>query len=111
MTSKHQHQINICASFKSSSSSLLLLVVVVVVLLLLLSVVDPGEGPGGHGSPPYFEAKLKTEGPKTFFLRPSFPPPHPFSQGVYDRAPPLSEMLDPPLIIILLLLIYFFSLY
>ena len=111
MTSKHQHQINICASFKSSSSSLLLLVVVVVVvLLLLLSVVDPGEGPGGRGSPPYFEAKLKTEGPKTFFLRPSFPP-HPFSQGVYDRAPPLSEMLDPPLIIILLLLIYFFSLY
>ena len=78
-------------------------------LLLLLSVVDPGEGPGGRGSPPYFEAKLKTEGPKTFFLRPSFPPPpHHFSQGVYDRAPSLSEMLDPPLIIILLLLIFFF---
>ena len=109
MTSKHQHQINICASFKSSSS-LVVVVVVVVVLLLLLSVVDPGEGPGGHGSPPYFEAKLKAEGPKTIFLRPSFPPPHHFSQGVYDRAPPLSEMLDPPLIIILLLLIFFFSL-
>ena len=73
-------------------------------------VVDPGKGPGGCGSPPYFEAKLRTEGPKTFFLRPSSPPLHPFSQGVYDRAPPLSEMLDPPLIIILLLLIYFFSL-
>ena len=56
-------------------------VVVVVVLLLLLSVVDPGEGPGGCGSPPYFEAKLKTEGPKTFFLRPSFPPPPPLFSG------------------------------
>ena len=78
-------------------------------LLLILSVVDPGEGPrggggGGRGPPPFFEAKLGGEGPKTFFLRPTLPPPHPFSQGVYDRAPPLSEMLDPPLIIILLLL-------
>ena len=108
MTSKHQHQINICASFKSS----LLLVVVVVVLLLLLSVVDPGEGPGGRGPPPYFEAKLRPERPKIFFFfRPGFPTSNPFSQGVYDRAPPLSEMLDPPLInILLLLILIFFSL-
>ena len=66
MTSKHQHQINICASFKSSSL-LLVVVVVVVVLLLLLSVVDPGERPGGRGPPPYFEAKLRTEESKPFF--------------------------------------------
>ena len=75
-------------------------------MLLLLSMVDPGEGPGGRGPPPYFEAKLRTEGPKTFFFETQLPPPPTpqFSQGVYDRAPPLSEMLDPPLIIILLLL-------
>ena len=100
MTSKHQHQINICASFKSSSS-LLLVVVVVLLLLLLLSVVDPGEGPEGHGPPPYFEAKLRSEGPKTRLP----PPPHPFLRVCMTGLPPLSEMLDPPLIFILLLLI------
>ena len=89
MTSKHQHQINICASFKSSSSLVVVVVVVVVVvLLLLLSVVDPGEGPGGRGSPPYFEAKLKAEGPKTIFLRPSFPPPTTFLRVCMTGLPP-----------------------
>ena len=49
--------------------------------------------------PPYFQTKLRPEGLKKTFLRPS-PPPHPLSQGLDDRALPLSvlsEDLGPPL--------------
>ena len=84
-----------------------IVVVVVVVVVVLLSVVDPGEGPGGVGLLLILRPNWKPKGQKLFFWDPASPPHH-FSQGVYDRAPPLSEMLDPPLIIILLLLIFFF---
>ena len=55
------------------------------------SVVEPGEGPGG---PPLLFIG-QTEAPraeKNFFN----PPPH-LSQGLDDRAPPVSEGLDQPL--------------
>ena len=58
------------------------------------SVADLGEGPGGPG-PPYFETKLRPQGPKKFFGDP--PPLIPGS----GRPPPsrLSEGLDPPLML------------
>ena len=33
---------------------------------LYYPVVDPGEGPGGAGPPPYFSTKLRPEGPPNF---------------------------------------------
>ena len=50
------------------------------------SVADPGEGRPGTPpppAPPYFETKLRPEGPKKYFL---------------ETGPPLSEGLDLPLI-------------
>ena len=75
-------------------------------------MADPGEGPGGPGTPSYFETKLR---PEIFFgcdpATPTPPPPPPtfYCQGVNDWASPLSEGLDPPLIIILLLFSFFFN--
>ena len=39
-----------------------------VITQLYYPVVDPGEGPGGAGPPPYFSTKLRPEGPPTFFF-------------------------------------------
>ena len=44
-----------------------------------LTMAEPGEGPGG-ARPPYFKTKLKLN---------CRPPPSPFSNGLYDRPPPL----------------------
>ena len=46
-------------------------------------MADPGEGPGGPGSP-YFSTKMRPEGQKKFFG---------------DRPPPLSDGLDPLLLV------------
>ena len=43
-------------------------------------VADPGERPGGAGSPPYFWTKLRPEGPKKFWGGDC--PPAPQSQGM-----------------------------
>ena len=56
--------------------------------------VDPGEGLGGLGPPPYFYTSEARRAEKRF-LRP--PPPRPPYLGVWITAPPLSEGLDPPL--------------
>ena len=53
-------------------------------------VVDPGEGLGGLGPPPYFYTSEARRAEKRF-LRPP-----PISRGL-DNRPPLSEGLDPPL--------------
>ena len=50
-----------------------------------------GGSRGGARVPPYFWTKMRPEGPKNFFWRPALP----LSQGLDDRAPPLSEGLDP----------------
>ena len=56
-------------------------------------MADPGEGPGG-GLPPYFQTKLRPEGPKKIFKT----APSPLIQCLDDRPdPPLSECLDRPL--------------
>ena len=57
-------------------------------------VADPGEGPGGGLALLYFWTKLRPEAPKKNFCR---PPPTPLSKGLDDRAPPLSQGLDPAL--------------
>ena len=61
-------------------------------------MADPGEVPGGPPArPPYFQTKLRPEGPKKIFFldRPLSHPP--LSQGLDDHPAPLSEGLDPPL--------------
>ena len=35
---------------------------------------DPGKGPGGALASPYFQTKMRPEGPKKIFLRPAPPP-------------------------------------
>ena len=61
----------------------------------MCTVGDPGEGPGG-AAPPYFLTTLRPEGwKKFFFLRPG---PPSLSQGLDDRATPLSEGVDRPLV-------------
>ena len=55
------------------------------------SVVEPGEGPGG---PPLLFIG-QTEAPRA--EKHFFNPPHHLSQGLDDRAPPVSEGLDQPL--------------
>ena len=57
-----------------------------------------GRGPRGPGSPLIFRPSRRQEGPSKISLRPPPPPPPPLSQGLDDRAHPLSEGLDPPLI-------------
>ena len=52
-----------------------------------IAVADVGEGPVRPATP-YFEPKLRPEGPKKIFGHPLPPPPPP---------PRLSEGLDPPL--------------
>ena len=51
----------------------------------MCTVGDPGKEPGGP--PPYFLTKLRPEGRKKVFWR----PPPPLSQGLDDRATPLSQ--------------------
>ena len=61
------------------------------------SVAEPGERPGGAGSPLFLDQTEARRAEKSF-LR---PPPPPLSQGLYDRTPlHLSEDLDPLLEII-----------
>ena len=86
------------SSSSSSSSSIAII------------IISGGSRGGARGAwvPSLFWGQTENWKAKNFFFETQLPPPpHPFSQGVYDRAPPLSEMLDPPLIIILLLLIFF----
>ena len=59
-----------------------------------LSVGDPGTGPGGP-PPPLLLDQTEARGARKFFFESGAPP---FSQGVDDRPPPLSEGLDKPLI-------------
>ena len=55
-------------------------------------VGDPGEGPGG-AAPVFFDQTEARRVEKVFFLRPG---PPSLSQGLDDRATPLSEGVDPP---------------
>ena len=57
-------------------------------------VMDPGEGPGGTAPPPIFLDQTEAQRVKKNFFETA---PPPLSQGLVDRAPPLSEGLDPPL--------------
>ena len=52
-----------------------------------------GRGLGGPGPPLIVRPNRGPRGPKNFFWRPGLP----LSQGLDDRAAPLSEGLDPPL--------------
>ena len=58
-------------------------------------VMDPGEGPGRPAPPPIFLDQTEAQRAKNFFFETA--PPPPLCQGLDDRAPPLSEGLDPPL--------------
>ena len=49
------------------------------------------QGRGLVGPPPYFLTKLRPEGRKKFFLETGSTPPPPLSQGLDDRATPLSQ--------------------
>ena len=49
-----------------------ILILTVVIIIIIITVADPGDGPGGPGSPLIFDQKEET-------------------------APPLSQHLDPPL--------------
>ena len=60
-----------------------------------------GRGPGAlPPPPPYFQTKLRLEGPKNWFLRPD----HPLISGSgfphHHPSPPLSDGLEPPLVLI-----------
>ena len=59
-----------------------------------MAVEDPEEGPGGPG-PPYFQTKLRPEGPKKIFLETALPPPPP--KDLDDFPSFLSQGLDPAL--------------
>ena len=63
-----------------------------------MSVEDPGEGPGGAVPPPFFQIKLRPEGPEKKKLRP--PPATTSYIRVWMTGPvprPLSDDLDPQL--------------
>ena len=62
--------------------------------MLYNTVADPGEG---LGPPPYFQTKLRPEGPKKTIWRP--PPSSLLSKGLdaHPPPPPLSQGLDPAL--------------
>ena len=62
----------------------------------MCAVGDPGEGPGG-AAPPYFLTTLRPEGRKKYFFETGSPLPL-LSQGLDDRAAPLSEGVDPPMV-------------
>ena len=55
-----------------------------------------GRGPGG-AAPPYFLTTLRPEGRKKYFFETGSPLPL-LSQGLDDRAAPLSEGVDPPMV-------------
>ena len=61
---------------------------------LSMAVADLREVPEG-ADPPYYLTRLRPKGPKKIILETA--PPPPLSQGLDDRAPSLSEGLDPPL--------------
>ena len=60
---------------------------------LSMAVADLGEVPEGAG-PPYCLTRVRPKGPKKIILETA---PPPLSQGLDDRAPSLSEGLDPPM--------------
>ena len=62
------------------------------------TVANPGEGPGGPASV-YFLDQTEARSADNIFFE-TGPPPHlpPLCQGLDDRAPHLSEGLDPPLV-------------
>ena len=50
-------------------------------------MADPGEGPGGAGTPPLLldQTEVRPKGRKNCFRR---PPPPPISKGLFDLPPP-----------------------
>ena len=65
-----------------------------------MTVADPGEGPGGPGTPLFSDQTMARRAEKKHFGD-RFPPP-PLTQGLDDRLPPpspLSQGLDPVLMI------------
>ena len=59
-----------------------ILILTVVIIIIIITVADPGDGPGGPGSPVIFDQKEARRVEKIFGDRP---------------PPPLSQHLDPPL--------------
>ena len=59
---------------------------------VLASVVDPGAGPGGSAPPPVFLDQTEAQKAEKYFWQTT---PLPFSKGLDDWAPSLSQGLDP----------------
>ena len=66
----------------SSSFSFVIIHILILTVVIIITVADPGDGPGGPGSPLIFDQKEARRVEKNVWR----PPP-----------PPLSQHLDPPL--------------